>query len=51
MKNNKFIYLILVILIFWLVFLTIGQRSIETKNTTEVVNQYNISGFSTDFTK
>lgn len=51
MKNNKLLYLLIVILVIWCIILS----SIINKNTNNqdktIINEYNVSGISTDFTR
>lgn len=50
MKNNRLLYILIAILLIWCISLTaILSNSYEKKN--EIVNEYTIDGFSTDFTK
>lgn len=51
MKNNKLVYLLIIIITIWCLALTIGQKSNNVVENNEVVNQVNVTGFSTDFTK
>lgn len=51
MKNNRLIYILLIGLFIWCVILTSIFVNKNDENQTEVVNEYNITGFSTDFTK
>lgn len=50
MKNNRLIYLLIIILAIWCIVLT---TSIFNKEDTsnEIIKEYNVSGISTDFTK
>lgn len=50
MKNNRLVYILIVALIIWCVVLTTSISN-KTETTNEVVNEYNVSGISTDFTK
>jgi len=52
MKNNRFIYFLITILAIWLAILTLNQKTNANANKEEAtINKYNVSGFSTDFTK
>lgn len=48
-KNNRLIYILILILSVWLMVLSFRPNSTVSKQ--EIVNEYNVSGFSTDFTK
>lgn len=48
-KNNRLIYFLILILSVWLMILSFRPNSTVSKQ--EIVNEYNVSGFSTDFTK
>lgn len=53
MRNyNKLLTILIVILFIWCISLSINRsnQNKQTKNE-EIINQYNVSGFSTDFTK
>lgn len=50
MKNNRIIYILFAIIIIWLLTISITSQNKTSNEETTVVNQYNISGFSTDFT-
>lgn len=51
MKNTRFPYLLIAIAFIWLLILSmiINEHSGQTRN--QNINEYNVSGFSTDFTK
>lgn len=51
MKNNRLLYVLIIILTIWCIVLTSLLTNKQDNSSTEVVNEYNISGFSTDFTK
>ena len=51
MGNKRLIYLILLALIIWLTALTFANLDKEKNNSTTNINEYDVSGFSTDFTK
>lgn len=52
MKTNRLIYLLLIILFVWLIFLSRDTYFAHRQNNDEsIVNEYNVTGFSTDFTK
>lgn len=50
MKNNRLIYLLLIILAIWCLTLT-SIVSNNSDTTNETINEINVTGFSTDFTK
>lgn len=50
MKNNKIIYILFSLIFVWLLIISVSSNSQMSEETT-IVHQYNISGFSTDFTK
>lgn len=50
MKNNRALYLIVSILCIWCLFLSVNVIN-NQDNKTEHINEYNVSGFSTDYTK
>ena len=51
MKNNRLIYLLIVILVIWLGFVSREAFSRKNSNSESIINQYNVTGFSTDFTR
>ena len=48
-KNNRLIYILILILSVWLMILSFRPNSIVSRQ--EIINEYNVSGFSTDFSK
>lgn len=50
MKNNRLLYLFIIILTIWCIFLSIKINN-TNKTNGSVVNEYNVTGFSTDLTK
>ena len=51
MKNNRLIYIIIVLMALWLGFISREVLVRNSSNSQNIVNQYNVSGFSTDITK
>ena len=51
MKNNRLIYLLIGLLALWLTIISFTGPQNNTHNETININEYNVSGFSTDFTK
>jgi len=52
MKNNRLVYVLIAILALWLTVLTLNQKTyVAKKDETAVINKYDVSGFTTDFTK
>ncbi len=51
MKNNRLIYLLLSIVILWLAILSFSVPRKNQDDTSTNINKYNVSGFSTDFTR
>lgn len=51
MKNNRLIYLILIIMGIWLLILSLSLPTSEKNDQPININEINVSGFSTDFTK
>ena len=51
MKNNRLIYLLLSILTIWLVIVSFSLANARQSKPTQNIDEYNVSGFSTDFTK
>ena len=49
MKNNRLVYILILILSVWLMILSFRPSGSVSRQ--EVINEYNVSGFSTDFTK
>ena len=49
--NKRLIYIILTVIIIWLIALTFRNVDSSSNNNTTNINEYNVSGFSTDFTK
>ena len=49
MKNNRLLYLLVIILTIWCIILSVLLNN--NANTTKNINEYNVSGFSTDFTE
>lgn len=52
MKNNKLLYLLIGLLVIWLIVLTsfVFNKN-DSNSNTQIVNEYKIDGFSTDFTE
>lgn len=50
MKNNRLIYVLIVILAIWCIILTTTLNN-TTSSEKEIISEYNITGISTDFTK
>ena len=50
MKSNRLIYLLLLIIFAWLLIISFSMKDNNTSNNETIINEYNISGFSTDFT-
>lgn len=52
MKNNRLLYLLIVILTIWCVVLTSSvMKNNDSEDKSQVVNSISVDGFSTDFTK
>ena len=51
MNNKRLIYLALMGMFIWLTALTFANMNKENNSNTTNINEYNVSGFSTDFTK
>ena len=51
MKNNRLLYVLIVILAIWLGFVSREVFSGRENNSQNIINQYNVTGFSTDFTR
>ena len=51
MKNNRLIYILIVILALWLGFISREVFSHKSDNSQNIINQYDVTGFSTDFTR
>lgn len=51
MKNNRLVYILIAILVIWCISLTVITVNLDKKETQEIVNEYNVTGFSTDFTR
>lgn len=51
MKNNSIVIILLVIVLIWLSALTFSMNKKEEIAKNEKIDEYNVSGFSTDFTK
>lgn len=51
MKNNRLIYILITLLTIWCIGLTVFNINQEKQENNAVINQYEINGFSTDFTK
>lgn len=51
MKNNRLIYILIAVLTIWCISLTIFVVNTNSKETEEIINEYEVNGFSTDFTK
>ena len=50
MKNNRLLYLLFFILVIWLALQSNEINKLTQVNSTSIVNEYNVNGFSTDFT-
>ncbi|MBR5754232.1 MAG: hypothetical protein IKX97_00175, partial [Erysipelotrichaceae bacterium] len=51
MKNNRLIYLLISLIVIWLAVLSFSLPKNSRDNPSTNINKYNVSGFSTDFTK
>lgn len=51
MKNNRLLYILVSLLIIWCIGLTVYVSKEYTTSESQTINKYNITGFSTDFTK
>ncbi|MBQ1567624.1 MAG: serine protease [Erysipelotrichaceae bacterium] len=51
MKSSRLIYLLIVILALWLAFISREVFAKRNSGSQNIINQYNVSGFSTDITK
>ena len=51
MKNNRLIYILIIILAIWMGFMSRELFVAKKSNNESIINEYNVSGFSTDFTK
>ena len=51
MKNNRLIYLLIAILAIWLLIVSLSFSQNKQHNEPININEYNVSGFSTDFTR
>lgn len=51
MKNNRLLYLLIIILAIWCAVLSFRFGETEKKEDTAIINQYEVDGFSTDLTK
>lgn len=51
MKSNRIVYILIVILITWCFILTSMYSNVKKEYNETIVNQYTVSGFSTDLTK
>ncbi len=51
MKNNRLIYILIVILALWLGYISRVVYENRNSNNQNIINQYNVTGFSTDFTR
>ncbi|MBQ6560294.1 MAG: serine protease [Erysipelotrichaceae bacterium] len=49
-KNDRFLYLLIALIFIWLLFLSF-RPSQEENSHDPLINEYNVTGFSTDFTK
>ena len=50
-NNNRLIYLLIIILLAWLLILSNEFSRLKKQDAANVINEYNITGFSTDFTR
>ena len=50
MKNNRLLYLLIIIVFVWLGFLTASLNKQKQVDNTSIVTEVNVNGFSTDFT-
>ncbi len=51
MKNNRLLYLLIIILAIWCALLSLRLNQAEKKENAAIINQYEVDGFSTDLTK
>ena len=51
MKNNRLLYVLIVVLTVWCVILSSELSSLKSREASAIVNRYEINGFSTDFTR
>ena len=51
MKNNRLLLLLILILTAWCAVLSSRLNDIGRKDDSPIINQYEVNGFSTDFTK
>ena len=51
MKNNRLAYILIVILMAWLAILSNDLKNTKKANTSNIINEYEVNGISTDFTK
>lgn len=51
MKNNRLIYLLIILIALWLSFVSREIYLRHNSSSQNIINQYNVSGFSTDITK
>jgi len=52
MKNNhRLVYILFAVVLLWLMVLSIRNQNETQVNREEIINEYNVSGFSTDFTR
>ncbi|MDO4940192.1 MAG: S1C family serine protease [Erysipelotrichaceae bacterium] len=51
MKNNSIVIILLVVIMIWLSAVTFSMNQKKETAENENINEYNVSGFSTDFTK
>ena len=51
MKNSRLIYILIVILAIWLAVVTSNFNRASKNENQNIINEYNVTGFSTDFTR
>jgi serine protease Do len=51
MKNNRLLYILIIILAAWCVILSSQVSRLQSREDTSIINQYEVNGFSTDFTQ
>ena len=51
MKSNRLIYILILIIIVWLTVISGNVFNKKTDNSENIVNEYEVTGFSTDLTK
>lgn len=51
MKNNRLVYVFITIIVLWLIFITTSLNSQKQIRDNDQINEFTVSGFSTDLTK